>query len=286
MMISQEFEFFAPRDLGAALALLEEHGAEARPLAGGMTLVPMMTLGLAQPAVVISLNHITGLDDVADAGDSLRIGAMTRHATLASHPLVRRHCPILADAASVIGDRQVRHRGTIGGSLCHADPAADYPPVMLAVGARIKLRGSGGERIVAAADFFTGLMQTDVRPGELLTEIMVPKLADHFAHSFLRLHRVEGSFAIVNAAALIERNFGSARLAIGGVGATAIALDAGRHLSAGLTDDAVRRIADDAYSAAKDAPDDLNGSAGYRRAMARVYAERAIRDAAAAVGTK
>ncbi|MGH7907390.1 MAG: FAD binding domain-containing protein [Candidatus Binataceae bacterium] len=282
-MISQEIEFFAPATIGEALAILARAGGDARPLAGGMTLVPMMTLGIAQPATIVSLNHIPELAYVRESGGWLHIGAMTRHSQIEANPLIRRHCPILCEAATHIGDHQVRHRGTIGGSLSHSDPAADYPPVMLALGARMKIRGPGGERIVAASDFFKGLLETDVRAGEILAEIQAPKIADRYGYSYLRLHRIEGSFPIVNAAAIIERKFASARLAMGGVGNTAIVLDVSQRLKAGLDDGAVRKVVEDAFTAAKDAPEDLSGNSEYRRAMARVFAERAIRKAAAAL---
>jgi len=282
-MISQEYEFFAPRELAEALAILQRSAGRARPLSGGMSLVPMMTLGVAQPEAIVSLNHIAELDFVVEAPAAVRIGAMTRHRTLETNTLIRRELPLLADAASHIGDVQVRHRGTIGGSLSHSDPAADYPPIMLAAGARMKLASAGGERWVAARDYFTGLMQTALRPGELLVEIEVPKLAGKFGSAYQRLHRIEGNFPIVNAAAVIEKGFRSARLALGGVGETAIAVEVEKLLRNGLSDAALQGVSEAAFAAAKDAPSDLNGDTEYRRAMARVYAQRAVKAAAAAM---
>ena len=280
-MIGREFQFFAPTELAQALELLARLGEEARPLAGGMTLVPLMTLGLAQPEAIVSLNHLKGLDGVRDGGDYLRIGAMTRHAALERDPLVRAHCPPLAQAAASVGDRQVRHRGTLGGSLAHADPAADYPPVMLVCGARMRLRGAAGERVVAASDYFTGLFSTELQVGELLIEIEVPKIAPGRAHSYLRLQRVEGSFPIVNVAALLAPDLSVACLALGGVGSTAVMVDVAAQLRGGVSRAALERVGEAAYAAAEAATDDMNGSAEYRRAMARLYAQRAIRQALA-----
>jgi carbon-monoxide dehydrogenase medium subunit len=284
-MISQEYEFFAPKELADALAILHRLAGKARPLSGGMTLVPMMTLGVAQPEAIVSLNHIAELDFVVETPEVIRIGAMTRHRTLETNTLIRRHLPLLSEAASHIGDVQVRHRGTIGGSLSHSDPAADYPPIMLVVGARMKIANATGERWVAARDYFKGLMETDLRPGDLLVEIEVPKLAGRFGTGYQRLHRIEGNFPIVNAAAVIENGFRSARLALGGIGDRALLVEIEKHLRNGFNDAALNAISDAAYAVAKDAPSDLNGDAEYRRSMARVYAQRAVKLAAAAIPT-
>jgi carbon-monoxide dehydrogenase medium subunit len=283
-MISQEFEFHAPKQLSEALNLLQRYGDDAKVLAGGMSLVPLMTLGLLQPKVVVSFNHIRELDYVNEDKNMLRIGAMTRHSTIKSHQLIARHCPLLAEAASYVGDVQVRHRGTIGGSVAHADPAADYPPVMLVTGAQVKLQSAKSERIVKMTAFLKGLMQTDLQPGELLTEIQIPKLPEGSGSSYQRLHRVEGNFAIVNAAMVIEKGFKSARLGLGGVGETAIMVDVTKRLAKGVNDEALRGVSDDAYAASHDAYGDLNGDADYRKAMARVYTQRVVKAAASRLG--
>ncbi len=282
-MISQEFEFHAPKKLSEALRLLGRHGDDAKVLAGGMSLVPMMTLGLVQPKVVISFNHIDGLEYINEDKDGLRIGALTRHFSVLNNNLIQKHCPLLTEAASHIGDVQVRHRGTIGGSLAHADPAADYPPIMLVMNAQFKLQSAKGERIVKARDFFTGLMQTDLQQGEALTEIRIPKLADGFGSAYVRLQRVEGNFPIVNAAAVIEKGFKAARLGLGGAGQTAVMEDIGKRVAKGVDDAALKAISDDAYAASADASGDLNGDTDYRRAMIRVFAQRAVKAAAARV---
>jgi carbon-monoxide dehydrogenase medium subunit len=280
-MISEEFEFRAPTKLAEALSLLERYGDDAKILAGGMSLVPMMTLGLLRPKAVISFNHINDLSFISNAKDGLRFGAMTRHEMIATSKLVKQHLPLLATAASGIGDVQVRHRGTIGGSLAHADPAADYVPVMLVTGAQFRIQSGKSDRTLKAADFFTGLMQTAVGPGEVLSEVIVPKLPADAGSAYLRLHRVEGNFPIVNAAAVIEKGFKSARLAVGGVGETAVMIDVTKHLAKGVNDQSLKAISDAAYEASVEAYGDLNGDAEYRRAMARIYAQRAIKAAAA-----
>lgn len=281
-MISKEYAFHAPKKLDEALGLLAQHGDDAKVLAGGMSLVPVMTLGLIQPEVVVSLNHLEGLDYVKEDGATVRIGALTRHDRVRTDAIVTRHVPLLSQAATFIGDVQVRHRGTVGGSLAHADPAADYLPVMLVLGAQVRLQSAKGERWVKASDFFKGLMQTALQPGELLTEIQIPKLKDGAGSSYQRLHRVEGNFAIVSAAAIVEKGFASARVALGGVGPQPVLVDVTKRLAKGLSDEALKGISDDAYAASAEAYGDLNGDVDYRRAMARVYAQRVIRAAAAA----
>jgi len=282
-MISTELEFQAPEKLPEVLSLLRQYGSDAKLLAGGMSLIPMMTLGLLHPERIISLNHVADLDYVRDDGRVLRIGALTRHATIRSHALIRQHAPLLAEAAGFIGDPQVRNRGTLGGSLAHADPAADYLPVVIALGAQFKLQKASGERSVDAKDFFRDLMTTALTDDELLTEVTVPKLAPGSGSSYQRLHRVEGNFAIVAAAAIVEPGFRGARIALGGVGPKPVLFDVGARLGKGATEAALAGIGDDAYAASGDAYGDLNGDAAYRRAMARVYARRVATTAAAQV---
>ena len=281
-MIAEEYSFHAPTKLEEALKLLASLGGDAKVLGGGMSLVPMMTLGLVQPAAVVSLNHVSGLDYVKEDGGAIRIGALVRHEKVRTDPVLQKSFPLLSQAATLIGDVQVRHRGTIGGSLAHADPAADYLPIMLVLGAELRLQSAKGERMVAAKDFFRGLMDTALEPGELVTEVRIPKLKHGAGTSYQRLHRVEGNFAIVAAAAIVENGSRAGRLALGGVGPKPVLLDIGSRLAKGLDDAAIRGIADDAHAASAEAFGDLNGDADYRRAMARVYAERAVRAAAGA----
>jgi carbon-monoxide dehydrogenase medium subunit len=276
-MITQEFEFRAPDKLDEALTLLAEGGDDVKLLSGGMSLMPMMVLGLVRPRLVLSLNRIEGRGYVKEERDALRIGAGTRHFEIQRDPLVARHCALLSEAAAFIGDTQVRNRGTIGGSLAHADPAGDYGPVLVAAGARVIVRSKRGEREIAADKFFTNLMETALKPDELVTEVVVPKLGAARG-AYTRFHRVEGNFAIVNAAAILSD--AHARVALGGVGSTPVALDVSAELSHGVNAEALKAVARRVHAACTDAPSDLNASADYRRQMAGVYAERALAIAA------
>ncbi len=274
-MIANEYVYHRPRERAEVLALLAELGFDAKLMAGGMSLVPVMGLGLIAPEALISLNHVAGLDGVEDRGDHLRLGAMTRHATVAADPAVREHAPLFAAAAACIGDVQIRNRGTLGGSLAHADPAADYLPVALVCGARLVVEREGETRTVDASDFFYGLMTTALAAEELLVAVEIPKTPADTRVAYQRLHRVEGSFPIVSAAAAAAGD-GSLRLALGGVGPGPVSVDLG-----GARADDLERVSDAAYEASRDAFGDLNGDADYRRAMARVYAKRVVAATAA-----
>jgi xanthine dehydrogenase iron-sulfur cluster and FAD-binding subunit A len=232
---------------------------------------------LVRPRLVLSLNRIDGRNYVREDRDALRIGAGTRHYEIIRDPMIACHCAVLAEAAAFIGDTQVRNRGTIGGSLAHADPAADYGPVLVASGARVIVRSKRGEREIAADKFFTNLMETALKPDEIATEVVMPKLGAARG-AYTRLHRVEGNFAIVNAAAVLSN--ANARIALGGVGSVPLALDVSAELSHGVNDDALEAVGRRVRAACIDAPADLNASADYRRQMAAVYAQRALAVAA------
>jgi CO/xanthine dehydrogenase FAD-binding subunit len=276
-MLSNDFQFHTPTELSGALALLDEHGDGGKVLAGGMSMVPAVNLGLLRPSTIISLNHVSGLDSIREDGDVIRIGSMVRHERLVEDPLIARHVPALAAAARLVADEQVRHRGTIGGSIAHADPAADYLPVVVAFDATLKLASTKGERTVKARDFFVDVMMTALEPSEILVEIAIPKLPPGGGSSYVRLHRVEGSFAIVNAAAVV--NGGSCVLAIGGAVPTPVLVDVTADLSGDVSEATYEAIAESAFAACQDASGDLNGSADYRRSMSRVFARRAVEEA-------
>jgi aerobic carbon-monoxide dehydrogenase medium subunit len=278
-MLAKEFEFHAPVELDDALGLVGDTDRVVKVLAGGMSLVPAMNLGLVRPDRVVSLNHVRRIDSVDENGGTVRIGAMVSHERIATDPLIRRALPPLAAAASVIGDVHIRHRGTVGGSLAHADPAADYLPVMAVLGATLTLRSRHGERAVPARDFFVDIMLTDLRRDELLVEAEVPKVPDGAGSAYLRLARVEGSFAIVNAAAVVDA--GRSSIAIGGATGAPVVVEPDVDVSDG-SDVALGEIGAAAYEATEDAFGDLNGSAEYRRELARVYAQRAVAAALAA----
>jgi aerobic carbon-monoxide dehydrogenase medium subunit len=271
-MISQEFEFHAPSTVAEAVELLAANAEDGKVLAGGMSLVPAMNLGIARPTAVISLNRVSELDYVRDDGDVLRIGAMTRHVRIETDPVIAGAFPLLGRAASVIGDVQVRNRGTIGGSVAHADPAADYLPVMLALGASFKVASSSGERTIAARDFFQGVMATALEPHELLVEIELRKLPAGTGTSYLRLARLEGSFPLANAAAVVDG--GPAVVAVGGTTAAPFLVEV-------ESPEALDAVEDAACEAAVSAFDDLAATAEYRRAMAGLYARRAVEAALA-----
>ena len=278
-MISREIEFVAPNNLAEALEVLERRAGEVTVLSGGMSLVPMMNLGLAAPDVVMALTRVDELAALTEERDELVIGAMVRHVQIATDPLVLRDCPSLAEAASRIGDVQVRNRGTIGGSTCHADPAADYLPVLAAHGARFVLQSAAGERVLDAKDFFVHVMLTAREPNELLTAIRVPKLPVGWGSAYVRFARVEGSFAIVNAAAVVAADRSRATLALGGVAHTPVVLDISEHGRDGWDEAAIAAVGNAAFEASSEATGDINSDAEYRREMARVHARRVMRAA-------
>jgi carbon-monoxide dehydrogenase medium subunit len=280
-MISNEIEFHAPDTLAEALRLLAEDGDNITLLSGGMSLLPMMNLGIVRPEKVVSLNRVRELDHVTERDGELVIGALVRHARVAEDPLIRRHSPLLAAAARVIGDIQVRNRGTIGGSVAHADPAADYLPVLAALGGSVTLSSGQGERTLAPDEFFIDLMFTSREPEEIVTAVTVPKLADGWRSAYTRLARVEGSFAIVNAAAVIAGDHSSATVAVGGAGPTPVVVDVTEQLRNGADEAALAAVGEAVHEAAQDASGDLLSDATYRRAMASVFARRACAEAAA-----
>lgn len=278
-MITQEIQFHAPRALSEVLALLAEHGDDAKILGGGMSLLPTMNLGLARPEILISLNHVDELAYIREHGGGLVIGARTRHADVLDDPLVATNCPILGDAAAVIGDVQVRNRGTVGGSIAHADPAADYLPVLAVLGATIVIQSASGERVLPASDFFVDIMLTALEPGELVVEVRIPKAAPSSGAAYKRLARVEGTFAIVNAAAIVSPD--ATRVAVGGIAARPVVIELG-DVTGGVIDAGTLAAAGSVIrSACSDAYADLNGDSEYRREMAVVYGCRALEAASA-----
>jgi carbon-monoxide dehydrogenase medium subunit len=278
-VIAREFDFFAPVDTAGVLALLDRHGVDATLLAGGMSLLPAMNLGLVEAERVISLNHVAGLDEAVEREGALHLGAMLRHRDVASGPLVRAWCAALSAAAGAIGDVQVRHRGTLGGSVAHADPAADYPPVLVAAGALVRLRSVRGERALPASEFFVDLMRTARGPSELVVGITLPRLPPSAASAYVRFARVEGSFPIVTAAAVVDPAAGAIRVGLGGTGPRPVLIELREELSSGLTAGALARLGEAAHAATAGAYGDQHADPEYRRAMARVFAQRAVRAA-------
>jgi aerobic carbon-monoxide dehydrogenase medium subunit len=279
-MIPARFDYEVAESTEHAVELLSSR-ADAKLLAGGHSLIPAMRLRIARPELLVDIGRLSSLAYVRDDGDSLAIGALTRHATLTTDPIVQEHCPIVSHAAGLIGDPQVRHRGTIGGSLSHCDPASDLPAVMLALGSEFVITGPEGERTVDAAEFFQGVFDSAMGPQEMLTEIRVPKLGDWTGWSYLKFTRRAQDWATVGVVALVRSENGSgkvqdARIALTNMGATPLrAAAVEKALVAGDGDPA-------AYMAdGTDPPSDTSASAEFRSHLARVIGGRAIEEAMA-----
>lgn len=284
-MYLHPFTYHAPITLEEALGLLQAH-PDGKILAGGQSLIPLMGLGLARPGVVIDINGLPGLDGVVEDDGVLRIGALTRHRTLETDPLLRRSCPILAEAASVIGNVRVRTRGTIGGSLAHADPAGELPLVVTTMGAQLEVRGPHGTRLVHVEKFFRGYLETDLAPAEVVTSVRVPVEDTGTGAGLAELVRRAGDFAIVAACALVSLDEGRrctrAALALGGVGPRPVRIRSAEALLVGhtLTDQRIEDAAG-AVPVEIDPESDVHATARYRRSMAKVMARRALAAAAA-----
>jgi aerobic carbon-monoxide dehydrogenase medium subunit len=276
-MIPAKFDYRRADSADEAIALLDQYGDDAKLLAGGHSLLPLMKLRLASPAVLIDIGRLRELSYVRDAGDHIAIGALTRHRDVETSELLRAEVPLLAHAASQVGDPQVRHRGTIGGSIAHGDPASDLPAVVLALGGTLVARGSagaGGERTLPATEFFRGFLECELSPTELLTEIRVPKVG-RAGWSFQKFNRRAQDWAIVGVAAV--RN-GQTGVALVNMGSTPIRASAVESAVAGGASaaEAAAHAAD-----GLDPPSDLNASPEYRRHLATVLVRRALEEAAA-----
>ncbi|MGH9670699.1 MAG: FAD binding domain-containing protein [Terriglobales bacterium] len=283
-MIPAAFEYESPRTLGEALALLASR-ADAKLLAGGHSLLPAMKLRVAAPATLIDLGRIAGLSYVRNAGENIAIGAMTTHAEIAASQLLHGMSPLLAETAARIGDVQVRNRGTIGGSLAHADPAADYPAAILALNAEMVAMSEKGERVIPARKFFTGLMGTALRADEILTEIRIPKTAGA-GTAYKKFHHPASGFAVVGVAAVVKLrggNIESAAVGITGVGQNAYRASGVEAALRGKPLSAIGKASEKAAEKVE-ALSDTYASADYRRHLAQVFARRALEAAARAAG--
>ena len=256
-MIPTAFGLARPTTVDEALRALAEGGDDARPLAGGHSLIPMMKLRLAAPSLLVDLSRIEGLSYVREDGDTIVIGALTRHVDLERSELLAGRCRLLAETASHVGDVQVRNRGTIGGSLAHADPHGDLPAAVLALGGEVVATGSGGTRTIPVAEFFRDYMTTALEPGELLTEIRVPAL-DAAGSAYEKFNRRAQDWAVVGCAAVVRQQ--REIVAWTGVGPTPV-----------RAEDDWRSVADTLQP-----PADLSGSTEYKRHLAKVLAERAL----------
>ena len=274
-MIAQNFEYTAPASLEKALELLASN-PDAKVLAGGMSLIPLMKLRLSAPPQLIDLGRVPGLDNIREQGGNIRIGAMATHYAVESSPLIRQKCPLLAETAGHIGDVQVRNVGTIGGSVAHADPAADYPAALMALEAQVVLASRKGERTLPLGEFIVDTMTTAVEHGEIVKEVVVPIDDVQTGVAYEKLVQPASGFAIVGAAVRVRKANGSpamVRVGITGVASKAYRA-AGVEQRYATTGDA--RIAAAAAADGVDANSDLHASAGYRRQMAQVFTRRAL----------
>ena len=281
------FDYFTPATLDEALALLAEHGADAKPLAGGQSLIPAMNFRLARPAALVDLNRIAELSYIrserdGEGGGTTAIGAMTRQRAVERSEEVARAAPLLAEAMPSIAHPQIRNRGTVGGSIAHADPSAELPAVMLALDARFRAKSSTGERSIPASEFFKGLLETALQPGELLVEIALPPLLPRSGTAFLELARRHGDYALVGVAAVVTLDARgrctAARITFLSVGdGPVLATEAGKTL-AGQTpsEELLRAAADAAATRDVDPPSDIHASAAYRRQLVAVLTRRAL----------
>ena len=283
-MIPAAFEYFRPQSVQEAIGLLEKHGDDAKLLAGGHSLLPIMKLRLAQPKIIVDIGRIGGLDGIKADGEKVAIGALVTHDVIEHNAMLKEKCPILPETAAVIGDMQVRNRGTIGGSLAHADPAADYPATILALDAEIVATGPKGTRTIPAGQFFVELLTTALQPNEIITEVRVPALTRGTGAAYMKHAHPASGYAVVGVAAVITAKGGKCeRAAIGITGVAGKAYRATaveKALTGNALDEAtVAKAASHAADGA-DAQGDLYASAEFRKHLATVYAKRAVLAAA------
>jgi aerobic carbon-monoxide dehydrogenase medium subunit len=280
-MIPLAFDYEVAESVDHAIDLLGQHGDEAKLLAGGHSLLPIMKLRLAAPAVLVDLGRVEELQYVRDEGDHIAIGAMTRHTDVEHGELLQEQCGLLSYTASLVGDPQVRHRGTIGGSISHGDAASDLPSALLALEGTFVIKGPGGERTVAAGDFFEDYLQTALAPDEVLTEIRVPKLGPNTGWSYKKFNRRAQDWAVVGVAAVVEKSNGSissASIGLTNMGSTPLRATATEGALSGADTSSVAEAASSAAEGTSPASD-IAASAEYRRHLARVLTRRAVEEA-------
>jgi aerobic carbon-monoxide dehydrogenase medium subunit len=280
-MIPAQFDYVRPGSVDEAVAALAEHGDDAKVMAGGQSLIPLLRLRLSYPEVVVDVGRVEEMRGIHDDGDHIVVGAMTTHHDVLHDPLVREHAGLIAQATSTVADPAVRHRGTFGGALSHADPAGDLPAVAVALEAELVVAGTGGRRTVPASEFFVDYLQTALAPEEVLVEVRIPKHTG-WGYRYEKFHRVAQSWAIVGVAAVVRRDNGSiaeARVGLTNMGSTPIRATAVEHALAGAAPDGVAAAAEHAAEGTSPASD-LNGKADYRQHLARVLTRRAVTAAA------
>ncbi len=271
-MIPAAFDYVRAGSADEAISLIGEHGDDAKFIAGGHSLLPLMKLRLAQPSVLVDIGRLADLSYIRDGGDHIAIGALTRHMDVEKSSVLAEHVPLLAHAAGYVGDPQVRHRGTIGGSIAHSDPASDLPATTLALGATYVAKGPNGTREIAAADFYKGFLETALNADEMLTEIRVPKM-NGAGWSFQKFNRRAQDWAIVGVAAW--RRNGDSGVALVNMGSTPILASA---VSAALAGGASVSDAAESAAAESDPQNDLNASPEYRVHLAKVLVRRALEE--------
>jgi len=274
------FDYIAATSIDMAVAALAEAGGEAKILAGGQSLMPMLNFRLLRPSILVDINRIPGLAFIDETADTIRIGALTRHFQLETSPIVAQHFPVVSCAMTHVAHLAIRNRGTIGGSLCHADPAAELPMLALLLDAKLRIVSSAGARTLAAREFFLHTMTVDLDGAELLTEIVLPKLPAQTGWGFEEVARRHGDFALAAVAATLTASgnqIEQARIALTGVGPTALRADEAESLLVGRSLDAnlIRRAAE-AVREAISPETDLHASADYRRHLAGVLTGRAL----------
>jgi carbon-monoxide dehydrogenase medium subunit len=283
-MIPEAFEYAAPTTIAEAVSTLGSAGEDAKVLAGGQSLIPVLRMRLASPSTVVDIGRVPELRGVRDDGDAIVIGAMTTHHDVMNDALVREHAPLIAQATATVADRQVRHRGTFGGSLAHGDPAGDLGAVAMALGCEFVAVGPNGDRRIPADEFFRDYLTTALAADEVLTAVRVPKLGTGWSSHYEKFNRVAQAWAIVGVAALVRRDNGSiaeARIGLTNMGATPVRATAaetaltGADVSAESVGAAAEHAAD-----GTNPPSDLSGQADYRRHLARVLTRRAVLAAA------
>ena len=281
-----KFDYFAPVTMEETLELLAQHGADAKVLAGGQSLMPMMNLRLVRPAVVIDINRVEGLSGVSTANGTITVGARTRQRDLQRSDVIRDAFPMMGTAISHIGHFQIRNRGTIGGSLAHADPAAELPAICTALDAEYVLADSSGAQTIAASEFAIAPLITSLAPEQLLTEIRFPTLGDGWRWGFREVSRREGDFALVGSVAMLRNDSSGAcqeaRITMFAVGDGPMRVPAAEQALVGrVVDDTARREAAALVSEAVNPGSDIHASAEYRKDVSAVMARRALEDACA-----
>jgi carbon-monoxide dehydrogenase medium subunit len=282
-MFPAAFDYRAPLTLDDALGLLAEHGDAAKVMAGGQSLIPLLKLRFSQPELVVDIGRLPAMSGVRRENGGLRIGALTRHVEIERSRDLAGAFGILPEAAHWIADPLVRNQGTVGGSICHADPSGDWGSVMLALGATFTARSAKGDRVIAAADFFQGPFTTDLRPDEILTEIQIPTPSGPAGGAYNKLERKVGDFATVAVAVQVELNGG--KVARAGIGMTSVgpanvkATEAEKALAGQEPTDAVIAEAARLAAAAADPRDDVRGSAEFKKDIVRVFVQRGLKTA-------